>query len=228
MGEGHGNVSSRRRVRVTGDGSKKMSRILRHFGNSCPRGFGILGAFAVAILAIGVSAPVHAEGIQQPSVVAPDSPFIEAVRDGDIDQLKAALVRGASMDARDKMGSPALFVSLQFGQHEVFKFLLDNGARVKSKDRAGDTLVTLLAGTRLTHLAALILEAGADPDRLGANREPAIIIATRAGQAEMVRLLLDRDADYDATDLTGRTALAIAEQRRDPVISDMLRAAGAY
>lgn len=161
-------------------------------------------------------------------MVAPDTPFIEAVRDGDIDELKAALVRGASLDARDRMGSPALFVALQFGQHDAFEFLIENGARIKSKDRAGDTLITLLAGTRLTHLSALILEAGGDPDRLGANREPAIIIAARAGQADMVQLLLDWDADYDATDLTGRTALAIAEQRRDPVIADMLRAVGAY
>lgn len=189
---------------------------------------GILCALIAVMLIIGCSGSSHAAGIQQPSVVAPDTPFIEAVRDGDIDELKAALVRGASLDARDKMGSPALFVALQFGQHDAFEFLIENGARVKSKDRAGDTLVTLLAGTRLTHLSALILEAGGDPDRLGANREPAIIIAARAGQADMVQLLLDWDADYDATDLTGRTALAIAEQRRDPVIADMLRAAGAY
>jgi len=184
--------------------------------------------FAAIVLAIGFTTNAHAEGIQQPSVVAPDTPFIEAVRDGDIDGLKAALVRGENLDARDKLGSPALFVALQFNQHDAFKFLLENGARIKSKDRAGDTLITLLAGTRLTDLSALILEAGGDPDRLGANREPAIIVATRAGQADMVRLLLDWDADYDATDLTGRTALAIAVQRRDETIADMLRAAGAY
>ena len=102
------------------------------------------------------------------------------------------------------------------------------GARIRAKDKAGDTLLTLLAGTKLVHLSAALLEAGADPDRLGASREPAIIIAARAGQADMVRLLLDWDADYEATDLTGRTALSIAEQRRDRVIADMLRQAGAY
>lgn len=205
-----------------------MSNISGNCGNWSTRGHRILGLFAAIVLAIGFTTNAHAEGIQQPSVVAPDTPFIEAVRDGDIDGLKAALVRGENLDARDKLGFPALFVALQFNQHDAFKFLLENGARIKSKDRAGDTLLTLLAGTRLTHLSALILEAGGDPDRLGANREPAIIVATRAGQADMVRLLLDWDADYDATDLTGRTALAIAVQRRDETIADMLRAAGAY
>lgn len=205
-----------------------MSDNRGNFGNWFTRAHGLRGICAAIVLAVGFATNVHAEGIQQPSVVAPDTPFIEAVRDGDIDGLKAALVRGANLDARDKMGSPALFVALQFSQHDAFKFLLENGARIKSKDRAGDTLITLLAGTRLTHLSALILEAGGDPDRLGANREPAIIVATRAGQSDMVRLLLDWDADYDATDLTGRTALAIAVQRRDQTIADMLRDAGAY
>jgi ankyrin repeat protein len=180
------------------------------------------------LLVFGAVTNAAASGIQQPTVVAPDIPLIEAVRDGDIEALNAALVRGESLDSRDKLGSPALFVALQFNQPDVFRFLLENGARIKAKDRAGDTLLTLLAGTKLVHLSAALLEAGADPDRLGASREPAIIIAARAGQAEMVRLLLDWDADYEATDLTGRTALAIAEQRRDRVIANMLREEGAY
>ena len=188
----------------------------------------LVSALFAVLLLVGASKSVYAAGLQQPTVVAPDTPFIEAVRDGDIDALKAALVRGESLDARDKLGSPALFVALQFGQHDAFDFLLENGARIRAKDRAGDTLLTLLAGTKLVHLSAALLEAGADPDRLGASREPALIIAARAGQAEMVRLLLDWDADYEATDLTGRTALGIAEQRRDRVIANMLRDAGAY
>lgn len=188
----------------------------------------LVSAFCVILLFVGASVSASASGIQQPTVVTPDTPFIEAVRDGDIDALKAALVRGESLDSRDKLGSPALFVALQFNQPDAFFFLLENGARIKAKDRAGDTLLTLLAGTKLINISAAILEAGADPDRLGADREPAIIIATRAGQAEMVRLLLDWDADYEATDLTGRTALGIAEQRRDRVIAEMLREAGAY
>ncbi len=222
------NADSRRRVQ-----SVSLARdmtIVRH--RSAGRNFAPTSALFCSLLAVllvfGASSRAGASGIQQPSVVAPDTPFIEAVRDGDLDGLKAAMVRGQSLDARDKLGSPALFVALQFGQYEAFDFLLENGARIRAKDRAGDTLLTLLANTKLVHLSAALLQAGADPDRLGANREPAIIIATRAGQADMVRLLLDWDADYEATDLTGRTALGIAEQRRDRVIADMLRDAGAY
>ncbi|AWZ02768.1 ankyrin repeats (3 copies) [Rhodobiaceae bacterium] len=188
----------------------------------------VVYAFFLTLFVFGASKSAYAAGIQQPTVIIPDTPFIEAVRDGDIDALKAAVVRGESLDSRDKLGSPALFVALQFGQEDAFQFLLENGARIKAKDKAGDTLLTLLAGTKLVHLSAALLEAGADPDRLGASREPAIIIAARAGQAEMVHLLLDWDADYEATDLTGRTALGIAEQRRDRVIENMLREAGAY
>lgn len=209
-------------------GKEKMTVRLARAGSDLASKNFILSFLSGVLLVVGAGTSAFASGIQQPTVVTPDTPFIEAVRDGDIDALKAAHVRGDSLDARDKLGSPALFVALQFGQDEAFTFLLDNGARIRAKDKAGDTLLTLLAGTKMVHISAALLAAGADPDRLGANREPAIIIATRAGQAEMVRLLLDWDADYEATDLTGRTALGIAEQRRDRVITNMLRDAGAY
>ncbi len=222
------NVDSRRRAQSASLVRHKMIVRQRSTGRNLRPTAILFGAVLAALLVLGASRSASAAGIQQPTVVAPDTPFIEAVRDGDLEALKAAVVRGQSLDARDKLGSPALFVALQFGQHDVFDFLIEHGARIRAKDRAGDTLLTLLAGTKLVHLSAALLEAGADPDRLGASREPAIIIATRAGQAEMVKLLLDWDADYEATDLTGRTALGIAEQRRDRVIADMLRDAGAY
>ena len=106
---------------------KKMNkRYERTGGLLAPTCIAISALFAV-ILVVGTPVSVSATGIQQPSVVTPDTPFIEAVRDGDIDALKAALVRGESLDARDKLGSPALFVALQFSQHQAFDFLLENG-----------------------------------------------------------------------------------------------------
>lgn len=163
-----------------------------------------------------------------PAVVVPDSPLIEAIRRGNIEEVQAALVRGQSVDARDKTGVPALMVALIFDQKDMFRFLLENGARVTAKDRDGDTVLHLLANSRDVELAELVLEAGADPDRFGANREPPLIMATRSGSLPMVELLLNYDVDYLATDLTGRSALMIAEEGRNRGIAEVLRAAGAY
>ncbi|MEQ9518264.1 MAG: ankyrin repeat domain-containing protein [Parvibaculum sp.] len=188
-----------------------------------------VGAMALVAVTLFTFAarPANAVGLGQPDVVVPDSPFIEAVRDGDMEVVNAAIVRGQSIDARDKTGTPAIFVALQFSQNDMFKFLVEKGARVEVKDREGATLLSLLAGTKLYDIASIVLKAGADPDRPGANREPPIIIAARGGDAEMVKLLLDHDADYDATDLTGRTALNIARERRFSGIVNALEAAGA-
>ncbi len=183
---------------------------------------------AMSCIVLLLMTPSANAALQQPNIVIPDTAFIEAVRDGDQEQVQAALVRGQTPDARDKVGMPALFVALHFRQMEMFRFLIDKGARIKVKDRDGDTLLTILADTKHLSLVDLLLELGADPDRFGANGEPPIIVAARAGGLEMVRLLLSYDADYDATDLTGRGALAIAEESRFSDIADLLREAGAY
>lgn len=188
--------------------------------------FGLSVVFAMAAF-LHVASPAYAVGLSRPDVVVPDSPFIEAVRDGDMDEVNAAIVRGQSVDLRDKSGSPAIFVALQFSQIEMFKFLVDQGARIEVKDREGDTLLSLLAGTKMYEVTNIVLKAGADPDRPGANREPPLIIAARKGDAEMVQLFLDHNVDFEATDLTGRTALNIARERRFANVVAALEAVGA-
>jgi uncharacterized protein len=187
---------------------------------------GVAGVMAL-VFACALSQVSHAAP-QAPSIVVPDTPFIEAVRKGDIEEVEATLVRGQTPDVRDKSGAPSLFVALQFNQTEMFRFLIAKGARVTAKDREGNTLLAVLANTKMVSLAELVIESGGDIDRFGANGEPPLIIASRAGEIEMVRLLLSHGADYEATDLTGRTALSIAQEGRNHVIADLLRDAGAY
>jgi|GEM_PF-2436313 len=188
---------------------------------------GLVHLLLTAAFFVGLFAPAAFATSQPPGVVVPDSPFIEAVRDGDIDAIAGTLIRGQTPDVRDKSGSPALFVALQYNQPDMFRFLIEKGAKVRAKDRAGNTLLTVLANTRQLSIAELVLQSGADPDRYGANGEPPIIIAARAGQLEMIRLLLAHDVDFDATDLTGRSALSIARERRSQAIVDLLLEAGA-
>ena len=186
-------------------------------------------ALASLVFFIAALAALPADAaLRQPTIIIPDSAFIEAVRDGDQEQVEAALVRGQAPDARDKVGTPALFVALQYRQMDMFKFLIEKGARIRLKDRNGDTLLAVLADTKYVSLADLILSLGADPDQYGSSGEPPIIIAARAGELEMIRLLLRYDVDYDATDLTGRGALTIAEEGRFSAIVELLREVGAY
>jgi ankyrin repeat protein len=51
-------------------------------------------------------------------------------------------------------------------------------------------------------------------------------VASRLGFAEVVKALLDKKADPNTADFTGRTALSYARQSGRPTIEAMLRRAG--
>ena len=53
-----------------------------------------------------------------------------------------------------------------------------------------------------------------------------LMVASRLGYAEVVRALLDKKADPNMADFTGRTALAYARQSGRTTIEAMLRRAG--
>ncbi len=53
------------------------------------------------------------------------------------------------------------------------------------------------------------------------------MVAARLGHAEIVRLLLDKKADPNVPDFTGRTALTYAKQSNRASIETLLRKAGA-
>jgi ankyrin repeat protein len=55
----------------------------------------------------------------------------------------------------------------------------------------------------------------------------ALMMATRAGLAEMAELLLDSGADVNAKDAFGFTALQTSHKMRFKRIEDLLRAKGA-
>ena len=54
------------------------------------------------------------------------------------------------------------------------------------------------------------------------------MVAARLGHAEIVRLLLDKKANPNTADFTGRTALTYARQGGKPTIEAMLRKAGGH
>ena len=169
-------------------------------------------ALALSVFVFAAGAPASA--IQRPSVVTPDTPYIEAIRKGDLDTIKAELTRGTRIDTRDKLGRPALIVAIMFGERDIAHYLLEQGARPDLKDKSGNSALCYIAQSGNAVLGEALLKAGADPDRTCEERETPIIIAARAGHEELVDLLIEYKADLEASDLTGRTALSLARDRR--------------
>jgi Ankyrin repeats (3 copies)/TRAF-type zinc finger len=77
-----------------------------------------------------------------------------------------------------------------------------------------------------TDSAALLLDAGADPNQtVGTLQRTALIVAAAAGCADVTRLLLERGADVAIADVNGRTPLQCAVQGGFTDIAALLTAA---
>ena len=74
----------------------------------------------------------------------------------------------------------------------------------------------------------MLLKRNAKPNAQTRQGVTALMVASRLGYAEVVRALLDKKADPNTPDFTGRTALAYARQSGRATIEAMLRRAGGH
>jgi len=159
----------------------------------------------------------------------------QAIRRGDSDALRVLLHQGASAAATDGEGTPALINTAIYGTAAHMKMLLDAGAPVDQRDRAGATALIISAAD--PEKARLLLERGASATAKSAlGRTPLMVAAAAAGGAPIVRELLVKGARPDERDdvpgftPTGggkATALIDAGRVGDLASVKMLVAAGA-
>jgi ankyrin repeat protein len=155
-----------------------------------------------------------------PSVKA--SPLLQAaIEKQDVELVRALLQRGADAKRAGHYGTTMLHVACEAGSVELCELLVQNGA---SLDAADDW------GTRPVHTAAKsvdvlrwALERGADATS-GAVSTP-LMTAVAVGQAECVRILLERGATANATDsYTGATIFKAIEIGNVEIVDLLLRA----
>jgi beta-lactamase regulating signal transducer with metallopeptidase domain len=143
-------------------------------------------------------------GEQQPRTVGKrlisriDRALVEAVDEGDMDDVRSLLDSGASVNARvDGDGSP-LIAAARNGNMTLVRFLLDRGAD-PSMGVEGDGNPLIMAA-REGHLSIvqLLLDKGADVNQVVDGDENALIQASGEGHLEVVKLLAARGADVNA------------------------------
>ena len=174
-------------------------------------------AMALGVLAFIFSSP---DPSAQPVPVMRDNAMVEAARRGDVDALKTAFANGSKADRRGINGLSPLHVAAQFGRTEAVAALLGMTAKVDHRDRDRQTALGHSVVNDHADIAVLLLTAGADPDRSGANYEPPLVVAARRGNLDIVTALLQAGADRTLGDNTGRTALEWARvMRHMPIIA---------
>lgn len=86
----------------------------------------------------------------------------EAVRKGDLDQVKSCLDRGVDIEKSDRRGRTPLHIAVMVEKPEIVRHLLEHGANVNCQDNEGRTPLHIAAILKNDGIVNLLIERGAD------------------------------------------------------------------
>ena len=145
-----------------------------------------------------------------------DTPFLLASWQGHTDVAQCLLKHGADVELRDQFDNTPLNLAALYGQVDAVRFLLEHNADVDSQNDEGRTpLHSLMWGSGFkfdrSKIARLLLKYGANPN--ARNRylwTPLHLASMRTDLLDILRILLENDADLDAEDKDGKTPLQVS------------------
>ena len=124
--------------------------------------------------------------------------FFLAASTGDLSQVEAFIAEGGDISAVNGTGVTGLVIAAQHGHVEVVKALVDAGFPVSSSHAEG----ALAAACRIGSLdfVQYMLDTGFKQTESELEYEdPVLVIAVRSGQVALVRFLLEKGFDVNAT-----------------------------
>jgi len=162
------------------------------------------------------------------SVSAAGSPLIDAVKQQDLQAVRALLKQKVSINAAEADGFTALHWAAQRNDLQLVELLLGAGASATTSTRYNITPLYLAAVNGNAAIMERLLKAGADPNATAQEGQTMLMTAALSGKAEAVRLLLTRSATVDTKEpYRGQTALMWAAAEGNTAAADVLLEAGA-
>jgi ankyrin repeat protein len=145
--------------------------------------------------------------------------LFDAARKGDVTAVKAALDKGASVEAKWRYDQTALFIAAFRGHTDVVKLLIERGARVDVKDSFyGMTALGGAADKSNIEIVNMLLDKGAP------GGDGILASAAGRGKTDLVKALVARPG-WKPEALTA--ALAAAEANKHESVIALLKGAGA-
>jgi hypothetical protein len=170
----------------------------------------------LALFALALAAPAAAQDPKQ----ALNEQLYEAARKGDAAGVRAALDKGADVNAKFRYGATALFKAADSGHTEVVKLLIERGADVNVKDTFyGATAMTWALEKGHTGVVRAILSKSSE----GAGE--VLLTGVRGDNAELVTAALDT-GKVPAETLTAALVAAGSDEKKAPLV-ELLKKAGA-
>lgn len=154
---------------------------------------------------------------------AASSPLVEAIKQGDVQAVRALIKSGVDVRAPEGDGATALHWAAHRDSIELMRLLIDAGAPVRVANDLGVTPLHLAAASGNPSTIKLLLDKRADVNVAAASGVTPLMEAARSGSVDAVRLLLAHGANADAHETArGQTALMWAVSRQHHEIVKVL------
>ena len=131
----------------------------------------------------------------------------EALISGDTTWAIKLINRGMDVNSVDAAGNTLLMQTVNRDNQEFFDYLLKRRARINTRNRNGETALSLAAYRGKLHFVQRLVDSGADVDLYG---WPPLIYAAFNGHTAVAEYLLKKGAEVNATTENGSTALLFA------------------
>jgi len=139
--------------------------------------------------------------------------MFEAAKKGLTEDVKILLTKGASVEARDRIGNTALLLAALSGKHHTVMALLDAGSDVHHQNLKGSTALYRAAKNGRKRSIRLLLKAGADINQPNDKGLTPLIAAAYNGDDRLVKKFLEIGADPSVIDSYGKSAAVYAAGR---------------
>lgn len=153
-----------------------------------------------------------------------DDPIVSAITQGDLKELEVVAKQGGKVAAlTDEQGRTALMraayanlsgkellAETDTKRSEMIPVLLDHAAPLNQQDHDGWSALMWASWSGLPMVAGKLLDSGALHTLTDNQGNSALILAAQRGNTEIVRLLMNKDADPSAKTRAGQTALDLA------------------
>jgi len=127
-----------------------------------------------------------------------ETPLIYAAQGVSLEIVKLLVNDGAKIDFRGEKGWTPLRYAVVKGRSEIARFLVENGAKVNSVDTLGETPLYAAVFKQNTDLARFLIRNGAELNFVTRRGGTCLMTAVGPlGSLEMVRLLVESDADLE-------------------------------
>uniref|UniRef100_A0A336L5G5 CSON003381 protein n=1 Tax=Culicoides sonorensis TaxID=179676 RepID=A0A336L5G5_CULSO len=149
-----------------------------------------------------------------------ESPLTLAACGGHVDLAMLLIERGANIEEVNDEGYTPLMEAAREGHEEMVALLLSQGANINAQtEETQETALTLACCGGFLEVADYLIKHGADIE-LGASTP--LMEAAQEGHIELVRFLLDNNANVHAQTQTGDTALAYACENGHTDVAEIL------